>query len=399
MARRPRRQKRQHGTGSVRRKGRGWESLITVGGQTIRTRWDHEPTAAQLLAWCVAQRAGQPAGPAAGSLEADVARYLPLISAMPTYAQVAAHLTIWLEALGRTRGRQTVTSDEITRIVQRWLVTPTRPAEGQRGRPSGARGLGAGTIRKRLNSLRMLYVRLDGKQAANPVRGVEKPRAPKPQRRGRDYPLIARILAAMPTERSHKQGAIVRPALAPIRAAVIAYTGIPPHQVAALGPTDIDLLAGTVRLPERHKGGGVEMRVLPLTPQGVEAFRAFHQANAYGGRRGTYDAASRAFKRAAERIGIDPATITLYDLRHSFGEETYRQTGDLATVGRMMGHAEGSTVTARYAMGANDAINRAAAAAFGAAVAAQQAAAQPAPQPQPHARSGPRRRTAIRLTA
>lgn len=64
--------------------------------------------------------------------------------------------------------------------------------------------------------------------------------------------------------------------------------------------------------------------------------------------------------------------IRLYDLRHSFGAELYRRTGDLATVARFLGHADGSTVTARYALGANAQVDQAAVQAFNAARSAEQ---------------------------
>jgi integrase len=369
--------RRQKGTGSVRPKGRGWESLITVNGAAVRKQWDQEPTNAQLLAWCVAERAAQRPAAEAGSFEADVAAYLGLIAAQPSHGQVAAHLEQWLRELGRDRHRRTITSQDVDRVIQRWLVTPTRPAPGQRGRPSGPKGLAAETIRRRCNSLRMLFVKLDGREATNPVRGATKPRVPPPQRRGLDSAVIAQILAAMPVTRMERVGGIVQPSLAPIRAAVLAYTGLPPNLVRQIKATDLDFVGRTIRVPERHKGGGVESRILPMVPQAFEALRAFHAANAYGGKPGTYKVVAAAFKRAAARLGIDPRTLRLYDLRHSFGEDMYRSSrGDLATVARFLMHAKGSPITARYAMGADDDVNRLAAAAFGETVAQRIAEAQ-----------------------
>ena len=78
-----------------------------------------------------------------------------------------------------------------------------------------------------------------------------------------------------------------------------------------------------------------------------------------------------ALYRVIDRAGLDPATVHLYDLRHSFLTEVYRAKGDLATVGRFGLHAEGSKVTARYAKGANQAVDVAAAAAVSAALATQ----------------------------
>jgi integrase len=359
------RQRRQKGTGSVRRKGRGWQLAVRVPGRTspITEMRYQPPTPAEVVAWAVRQLEVHGQAPAAaGSLAADVEDYQRRVTAMPTYRQVVAHLDLWLDVLGRERSRRSITTGELDAIIQRWLVTPPqRP--GSRG--PAATGLSASTIRKRVNTLRMLFVTLDGKDARNPVRAVRLPRMPKPQPRGRDYATIARILAAMPEKRQSAHNA---PALGRVRAAVMAYSGLPPKLIMALTPTDLDFDARTIRVPERHKGGGVEARVLPMMPQAVAAFRTFHQLRAYGPF--AVCRLNTGFKRAAKRIGLDPRTITLYDLRHSFGEQVYRATRDLATVGRLLMHVPGSRVTARYAMGANDEINRAAAAAFGQTVAA-----------------------------
>ena len=82
------------------------------------------------------------------------------------------------------------------------------------------------------------------------------------------------------------------------------------------------------------------------------------------------DALAKTYRSAARRAGgalvdVNGAPIThLYDLRHSFGTAMYRKTGDLATVGRFLGHAKNSPLTARYAMGAERDVDLDAAAAM-----------------------------------
>ena len=271
---------------------------------------------------------------------------------MPTCKQRTAHLTLWAQALGGARARRTITATEIDQVLQEWLLTAA-----------------PGTIRKRRTALQSLFVTLDGKLAKNPVKATANPKPPKPEARGLDYLTIARLLAAMPTQQSRRPGAVPRPALGAVRVAVLAYTGIPPGQLQAVRATDLQLTVGTVRLHGRRKGRGTAPQTLPLTAEGLAAFKAFHAANAYG--RFAMEALNRSFKRAAKRIGIDPTTVHLYDLRHSFGMEMYRVTRDLATVARFLGHAPGSVVTARYAQGANAHVDQAAAAAFSAALATQ----------------------------
>lgn len=298
----------------------------------------------------------------AGSFGADIATYLSRVDAMPTFKQRAAHLELWARALGRDRPTDSITATEIDQIMQGWLTTPSRPEAGTKGRPSGPHGIDPQTVRKRRTALQSFFVKRHGKTGRNPVKGATNFPPPKPEAREIDYLTIARILAAMPTGRSAKPGAVQLLSLGKIRATVLAYTGMPPGVLGQVVPTDLSLVAATVRIRPRKKGEGVEARTLPLLADGLEAFRAFHQANAYG--RFSVEALNQGFKRAARRIGLEPSAVTLYDLRHSFGAALYRVTKDLATVGRFLLHAEGSPMTARYAKGANQDVDAAAAAAM-----------------------------------
>jgi hypothetical protein len=89
-----------------------------------------------------------------------------------------------------------------------------------------------------------------------------------------------------------------------------------------------------------------------------------------------------AIKKAARRIGALKGTFTRqYDARHSFGAQAYRATGDQATVGRLMLHAEGSPTTARYTKAAHAEVNTAAVAAFAATIASLPAPVLAAPIP------------------
>jgi site-specific recombinase XerD len=305
----------------------------------------------------------------AGSLAADVDTYLARVTAMPSFAQRQAHLALWLTALGRDRTRRSITTDEIDVVLQGWLET-----------------LAPGTVRKRRTALQSFFVKLNGKKSrlVNPVKGSENPKEPKPEARGLDYLVLERAIAAMPDQRDTKKGLPPRVNLAKVVARVIAYTGIPPGLLNRVRPHDLVLVApGSVHVPARTKGAGVEARTLPLTPDGLAALQAFHAAHAYGR---VPQTVNRSFKRGCRRAGLDPKAVRLYDLRHSFLAQLYRVTRDLATVGRLGLHAEGSTITARYAKGANEEVDAAATAAFSAALAAQRQRALPAA---PVARASP----------
>jgi len=346
----------------IRRRRNGWRVEVRVRGRLHRKQFPLATPVPEMRAWREQQIAAHGGLRATGgTFQADIDTYLSRVASMPTYAQRAAHLALWAQQLGRDRPRRSITDTEIDAVLQTWLETAS-----------------AGTVRKRRTALQSLFVKLDGKQAPNPVKASTNPKPPKLEARGLDYLTIARLIAAMPARWSAKPGRDRGPSLARVVVTVLAYTGIPPGLLRAVTPTDLQLTAGTVRVKARRKGHGAAARTLPLTVEGLAAFKAFHAVNAYG--RFSIGPLNVAFKRAAARIGLEPGSVHLYDLRHSFGMELYRVTRDLATVARFLGHAPGSVVTARYAQGANAAVDTAAAQAFSQALATQrQLALKPAP--------------------
>lgn len=325
-----------------------------------------------------------------GSFAAYIAVYVKRVAAKPTIKQITAHLNLWAQELGRDRSPLTITDTEIDIVMQKWLTTPSRPnyAAQERGRPSGADGIDPQTVRKRRNTLRTFFAVMFPKDP-NPVQTAQNFAAGKAEVRGTDYATIARILDAMPDYHSVKNGLPpTRRSLAKLRAHVIAYTGLPPGLLGQVRRPDVTLTTtpATVRIVEREKGEGVEARTLVLTERGREAFAAFDAADAYGAF--NPDPLNRSFRRACRRVGV--TGLTIYDLRHSFGAQLYRATGDLATVGRMLLHAEGSPMTARYAKAGNADVDAAAAAAFSASVAHVPVASVPAPLAKP-SKSCPRK--------
>lgn len=366
----------------IRRRRGGWRAYIRVRGRLYTKQFPLETPRAEIRDWREDQvETFGGARATAGSFGADIETYLARVSAMPSYKQRKAHLALWADALGRDRPRRTITAEEIDVVLQGWLDT-----------------LAPGTVRKRRTALQSFFAKMNGKKSrlVNPVKGSENPKAPKPEARGLDYLTIERAIAAMPDQRDTKKGLPPRVNLSKIRARVLAYTGLPPGLLKTVRATDLQLTAGTVRIVPRNKGGGVEARTLPLTPDGLAAFADFHAANAYGGF--ATESLNRSFKRGCKRAGLDPATVHLYDLRHSFLSQVYRVTGDLATVGRLGLHAEGSPMTARYAKGANHAVDVAATVAFAAALAEQRrlsptaASAGPSPAKVARAHKSSRRR-------
>lgn len=310
-----------------------------------------------------------------GTFEADVQAYLLRRAAMPTIGQVRAHLALWLDALGRDRPRNSVKTAEVDVVIQRWLAplphgkAPQLYAPGRKGRLPQACGLDTSTIRKRRYTLRSFYIVMNGEGGYNPVQAAQNFAVKPAETRGTDYGTIARILAAMPDYHSHRRG--TAPAainLSKLRATVIAATGLPPGLLAQIRPADLHLDEPEpwVHTPEREKGDGIERRRLKLSAAGVAAFRVL---DAVGGLvEFEPGPLCRSWQRARQRAHVRE-NITIYDLRHSFGAEVYRLTGDEATVARLLLHAEGSPTTARYTRGAHAAVDAAAVAGFNRAVA------------------------------
>ena len=343
----------------IRRKAKGWQAFVEVDGQFRSKQFPLETPVADMRAWRDGQVATTAIAPASGSFGADVARYLakPEIAAMPSFQQRKAHLDLWLTELGRDRSRASITRDEVERVLQRWL----------------AAGLAAPTVYHRRTALGSCCVTLGG---TNPVLGTTRPPHYRPVDRSIPFETVEKIIAAMPAEKMIAKG-ITAPALSRRRVAVIAATGIPPGELMKLQAHHFDREQAIVRMPWRDKGAGTPAHIRELTAAGVAAFIALDAAHGWGPF--AEERLSTSFKRAARQVCGPDTRIRLYDLRHSFGADLYRATGDLATVGRMLGHVEGSIVSHRYAMGAHAEVDRAAATALQAAREAARRRATEAP--------------------
>jgi len=313
----------------IQRRGDKWRVFVRVNGSLYTTTFDGATPVATMQAWRETQRGlyGGPTPPA-GSFAAKVATYLAQNQSKAAINQATAHLELWLQALGRDRAPLTITKDEINQVIDGWLQAKLAP----------------GTVRKRRMWLRQFFVFLTGVDGG-PCQKATNPKEPKAGARGIDYLVIEKALASMPAYRSAKRGTVGPPALALIRARVMVYTGLPPGILQAVVADDLDFVAGRLHVHGRHKGDGVEERILPLTPEALTAFKAFHAANGYGPF--SVSSMGRSVKAAFRRVGYT-RHVRLYDLRHSYLTQVYRITRDTATVARLGMHAEGSPITARY---------------------------------------------------
>jgi site-specific recombinase XerD len=93
-------------------------------------------------------------------------------------------------------------------------------------------------------------------------------------------------------------------------------------------------------------GKGGKHRIVPLNPDGVEAWQAMIAHKAFG----PFSASSArtSFRRACKAAGVDPDLYRPYDLRHRFATSLRAAGADLADVQALLGHRNIST-TMRYA--------------------------------------------------
>lgn len=299
-------------------------------------------------AWADRQRRDS-ARLSSGSFAADVADFLakPEIAAQSSAGRLAQYLAFWVDELGSDRPREAIERDEIEVVIQRLLKRYAEP-----------------TVYHYRSALLTLYTVLDGVGAANPVKETTCPKAWIPADHSIPFPKLAAIVAAMPDWHYPKKGHRER-SIAKLVGQVIIDVGIRPADLLKVRRGDINEAASTLRWPASDKGKGTAARTIPLTPNGLAALLALAAAGGLG----TFNrqSVSHSFKRAARRIDGDDTPIHLYTGRHTLGADLYRETRDLATVGRMLNHTPGSRATAQYAQGANADVDRAAVASLTAA--------------------------------
>lgn len=289
-----------------------------------------------------------------GTFGADADRYLELktVKAMPSYVDRTREITKWKRLLGK-QARQDITARKIDEQLQ-----AMRDA-----------GLSASTVNKHRTALMSLWTRLDGRDAANPVRGTRVFEEPAAQPRGVSYDIIRRLLDAMPRDQSRpvkdEQGSRARGSKTQARLALMAWTGMTPIQISQLTPRDVNVRERWYLSPPRGKGSRRPRHPRPIvrkpmTADSKHAFQRFIDIDAWG----PFDCRSlrRSLERAHKKVQDDLRTIRkdpayelphirVYDFRHSFGTELFRRTKDLTLVAEMLDHSS-LQMTKRYSLGA-----------------------------------------------
>lgn len=259
------------------------------------------------------------------TLTADVPRYMTVMKRRLKHPDLREdEINAWLPAFGERR-RDAIEGEEIRQQVLRWE----------------AEGFAASTINHRLSALSQLFEVLDGKKAYNPVLEIARMKEPKAKPGGKSPETIQKVFAALEARvqkynRGHKT-------LARLKA--IALTGMRHSQVMRLESDHVfvDHDPPFVIVEEPGKDG--EPHAKPLTPDGVEAFKLFVSAEAWG--QFSQSAVYKSWKLACEQAGV--RFFNPYKLRHSYATALRAQGMDLADVQELMGHKSAKT-TQRYAM-------------------------------------------------
>ncbi len=276
-----------------------------------------------------------------GRFDDDAAVYLEAVKAMPSYSDRALHIKEWIGVFGNLE-RDVITADMISAALHRWRTEPRQVNYTRRGggKPkSRTLILSASAVNKRRTALQHMFTTLDGKAAPNPVKDVPKFREPDASPgRALTYADIRKVFLAMGDTPSRA------------RLMVMAYVGLPHRQIATLTPADVDVTRATVIVSGRRKGKGTSVRIVPLTPAGVRALKAMKKHDCWGpfSRSSLHKRFREACKKALGRTDVTP-----YDLRHSFGTEVYRRSGDIRATQVLMGHST-PTLTHRYTLAAVD---------------------------------------------
>jgi site-specific recombinase XerD len=293
-----------------------------------------------LKSWQEDQRAElrrQDMRPARGTLADDVEQYLKLVEPrLVSFKDRRYDLHRWLERFGH-RHRHTLETNELQTQLNEWRL----------------KGLSAQTCNLRRMALSHLFTTLDGKRGRNPVSDVPKFERPDPKPHALPYDVIRATFDMM------------RPNATKARLMLMAYGGFRPSEIMRAAPEDVQQFLDLVE-PFCYKRTGKRGRpvMVPLPPEGVEAWKLLIQRDAWGKfareniNRDWKAAMRRAAEARIERLGLEGtlsasavdtvrrafAPVRCYSLRHSYATQLLMQgSDDLSLVQEALGHRDART--------------------------------------------------------
>lgn len=204
-------------------------------------------------------------------------------------------------------------------------------------------GLAASTRARRLYALRSLWDFLEKSEMidVNPSRKVS---APKTGQHIPEYLTPDECEALLDaTDNQYYDSLATRDRAA---LTILIYTGLRRHELIDIRLSDVDLDARTLRV---NRGKGNKSRLIPLVEEARQAIHDWlderpqvdHDLLLTGrdGRPLGTHGLHLAFRRAAEKAGLDRDGVTLHTLRHSFATMLLHSQVDLISLQRLLGHA------------------------------------------------------------
>lgn len=332
----------------------GLSAVVKVGTRQRERRYPLGTDLRVLRGWRRATRArleldlAEPDdAPAPTTLHDDIATYLALLPEGRYRVDMADLLAHWDRALG-DRARAAVTAADVHGALLAWRRDGAAPQ----------------TCNHRRRALAGLYAALGEPDDPNPAKAAAKLPVPRRAPRGLPWPVVRRILVALPDrsrpEKGKTRGTV---SVTKVRAWVLATTGWPHATLTRLQPSDLHLDATPPHaiIRPRHKGRGTRARAVPLLPVAVRWLRAWLALGAAG--RGPFSASSlrKSFRIAVQRARARweaaesraakyhrrpvrpwpvPADVRPYDVRHAFAFRAIMATGDVFAVKELLLHED-----------------------------------------------------------
>lgn len=323
----PRKGKRKTVTRNVYLDSGGFDVRVVVGGTAYSARMPLDSTLAELKskrAELESRGRTDTPRPARHTLQADTPRYLRLVAHLASAKDIAGHLEAWNAALG-TIARHRLTPRDVLEVRNAWL----------------AAGLAPKTVNNRVQTLRNLYRRLDGKRATTPCDDLDPLPVPKTIiQRVTDETILAVDLKLQEHELDGKHS-VLKDGKTRARFRVFVSTGKRPCEIMRAQPQDVDFEA-RVWVPRDAKGGycpGVY-----LNDDQLAAWRLFAQTNAWG----KYNHGN--FGRVIRHAGW-PATVRPYQARHTMWITAVERGTPLDIVADGAGHKGGGRLTKQFYTG------------------------------------------------
>lgn len=321
----------------------GFDVRVSVKGTLYTTRYPPGTELAVMqqwqadeLAWRLRQHTDEthaaPIPIERGTLKGDVAIYLARREGRAGYSSDRSHLGAWVKRFG-SRTRSSLKKHDVEVAIAGWRTA----------------GLSPKTLRHRRRVGRELWRAIDGKQSRTPFDDIKLPKPTDPN------PTPVPLKTIQKVAESLKRGLVIQkgcgpqktvarvhvkePAKTHARFLVRAVCGQRPCQVGWAEPGDVDLVRKIWFV--RSAKGGTQIP-LPLGPEGVQAWKLFIKADAWG----PFDA--RSFSKTIKRHGW-PANVRPMRLRHTFAIDHLLAGTPIGDVQGLMGHKDITTTRRFYA--------------------------------------------------